>query len=201
MAKQPKVQSNQNSVSPREKVLVAAEHCFMERGYAAVTLRDIAAEVGIKHASLYHHVPGGKEELFIEVVERSLARHKTGLTESIQAADPTVRSQLHGIADWLLSQSPMDLVRIAQSDMPALPPEHAGRLAQMVHETILIPVQSIFETGIARGELKSISPGLLAGGVVGMIESLFSMPDYAIRGSRAQMGRDLVDHFLDGILA
>jgi AcrR family transcriptional regulator len=35
----------------RERVLAAAERLFAERGYAAVTLRDIAAAVGIRHAS------------------------------------------------------------------------------------------------------------------------------------------------------
>ena len=45
----------------RERVLDGAAKLFTERGYAAVTLRDIAAEVGIRHTSLYHHVPGGKE--------------------------------------------------------------------------------------------------------------------------------------------
>ncbi|MBZ0309485.1 MAG: TetR/AcrR family transcriptional regulator, partial [Anaerolineae bacterium] len=52
-----------------------AEHLFAERGYTAVTLRDIAEAVGLRHASLYHHVPGGKEALFIEVTERTMKRH------------------------------------------------------------------------------------------------------------------------------
>jgi len=188
-------------MTPRERVLVAAEHCFMERGYAAVTLRDIASEVGIKHASLYHHFPGGKEELFVEVVERSLAAHRSGLSRVIRGAGGSTRSQLHAVSKWLLSQSPMDLVRMTQSDMPALPPEEAGRLSQLTYDTVLSPVQEILRKGIAGGQLADIDPGLVAGGLVGMIESLFSVPDHAVRGSRTEMGRRLVDCFVDGLKA
>ena len=43
-----------NSPNPeaRERVLSVADRLFTERGYQAVTLRDIAQEVGIRHASL-----------------------------------------------------------------------------------------------------------------------------------------------------
>jgi AcrR family transcriptional regulator len=66
------------SSESRERVLQQAEHLFSERGYAAVTLRDIAAGLGIRQASLYHHVPGGKEQLYVEVTERNLRRIRMG---------------------------------------------------------------------------------------------------------------------------
>src|SRR3712207_6832093 len=101
----------------RERVLEAAEKLFAQKGYTAVTLRDIGAAVGIKHASLYHHVPGGKEQLFIEVTERHLQRHRAGLKATIAEAQPTIQRQLRAAADWLLSQPPMDLIRMAYSDI------------------------------------------------------------------------------------
>lgn len=188
-----------DTMSPRERVLQAAELCFMARGYAAVTLRDIAAEVGIKHTSLYHHVPGGKEELFVEVVERSLARHRRGIRESIDRVEPTLRARLHAISDWFLSQSPMDLVRMTQSDMPALRPDLAERLVTMTYETLLRPVEQVLVDAAAAGEMRDGDLGLVAGGLVGMIQSLFSVPGHAIQGSRSEMGRKLIDIVLDGI--
>ncbi|MFW5684023.1 MAG: TetR/AcrR family transcriptional regulator [Spirochaetota bacterium] len=180
-------------------MLEAAELCFMARGYAAVTLRDIAAAVGIKHTSLYHHVPGGKEELFVEVVERSLARHRRGIREVLERAPAGLRARLHAISDWFLSQSPMDLVRMTQSDIPSLSDEAGVRLAQLTHQSILIPVEQVLAAAYERGESTNPDSGLLAGGIVGMVQSLFSVPEYAIRGSRGEMGRHLIDAFLDGI--
>jgi len=45
---------------------------FSKRGYIRVRLRDIASAMGMKHASLYYYAPAGKQQLFIEVVERNL---------------------------------------------------------------------------------------------------------------------------------
>lgn len=187
------------TLSPRERVLRAAEQCFMARGYAAVTLRDIAAEVGIKHTSLYHHVPGGKEELFVEVVERNLARHRAGITEQLKRVPEGIRDQLHAISDWFLGQSPMDLVRMTQADMPALSSEASERLIQLTHQSILVPVECILRAAYERGELRNPETGLLAGGIVGLVQSLFSVPERAIRVSREEMGRRLIDALLDGI--
>lgn len=76
--------SSENSVS-RERLLTMAEKLFSQKGYHSVTLRDIAAETGIRQASLYHHAPGGKEELFIEVMERIFDRHQNGLNEAMRS--------------------------------------------------------------------------------------------------------------------
>lgn len=185
--------------SPRERVLRAAETLFMAKGFAAVTLRDIASEVGIKHASLYHHVPGGKEELFVEVTTRSLHRHAEGIRSSISAVPADIRSRLHAIADWFLNQSPMDLVRMTRSDIPSLSPQASFEIEQLTYQSILKPIEALLREAHTSGEIANERFGLVAGGIVGMIQSLFSVPDFALQPTRASMGRDLVDAFLDGI--
>ncbi len=106
----------------KRRVLDAAEKLFMERGYTAVTLRDIAQALNIKQASLYYHVAGGKEALFVEVVERNLARHRAGLCTALAQADMLLRAKLLVVVEWLFSQPPLDLGRMIHSDLPALSP-------------------------------------------------------------------------------
>ena len=72
-----------------ERVMDTAERLFARKGYNAVTLRDIASEIGIHHTTVYHHVPGGKEQLYIDVVERNLGHHRQGLTQAIASAPLT----------------------------------------------------------------------------------------------------------------
>lgn len=187
------------STESRERVLDAAEQLFAKKGYAAVTLRDIATEVGIRHASLYHHVPGGKEQLFIEVTERHLKRHHSGLTEAIAQAAPDIRSQLYAAAAWLLSQPPMDLVRMVYSDMPAIEQSHAERLSQVAYDSLILPLQETLERARQNGEIQHPNPGLMAGAVVGMIESMYSVPDYALEQSRVVMAHAVIDVLLDGL--
>lgn len=193
----------------RERVLDAASKLFAERGFAAVTLRDIAAEVGIRHTSLYHHVPGGKEELFVEVTERHLHQHRHGLSETLAQATPDVRSQLYAVAQWFLSQPPMDLVRMSYSDMPAIDPKEAYRLSELAYESILIPIEELLQGAKVRGEVQHEDLGLIAGGLVGMIQSLHSVPEYALTEkngatsfpvkSRLQMAYTLIDVMLRGL--
>jgi len=52
----------------KERIMLAAVKLFAAKGYAAVSVRDIAEAVNIKKASLYNHFES-KEALFIEIVE------------------------------------------------------------------------------------------------------------------------------------
>jgi AcrR family transcriptional regulator len=184
----------------RERVLEAAERLFAEKGYKAVTLRDIALAVGIRHASLYHHAPGGKEELFVEVTERNLKRHADGLQQALASAEMNVRAQLQAVARWLLSQPPMDLIRMTHSDMPAIAPEQAQRLMTLAYASLLEPVVGIMQEAQARGEIKHPDVGLVGSGMVGLIESLHAIPEPYLTKSRLQMAYELIDVMLHGIV-
>ena len=42
-------------MTTKEKIMDVALHMFSERGYEAVSIRDICGEVGIKESTLYYH--------------------------------------------------------------------------------------------------------------------------------------------------
>ncbi len=183
----------------RERVLEAAERLFAEKGYKAVTLKAIAAEVGIRHATLYHHVQS-KEQLFIEVTERSLHRHRAAIEQALAGSAGSVRQQLHAVASWLLSQPPMDLVRMSHVDMPALAPEEAWRLSQLAMESLFHPVTLALYQAESRGEIEHSNLGLVAGGLVGMISSLHALPPGVSPQSPTEMAHELIDVVLNGLL-
>jgi AcrR family transcriptional regulator len=59
--------------STRDAILDAGEHLFAERGVAGVSMREIAAEAGLRNqASLYHHFRD-KDDLYAAVIERGIA--------------------------------------------------------------------------------------------------------------------------------
>lgn len=183
----------------RERILVAAEGLFSARGFASVTLRDIAAPLGLKHSSIYHHFPGGKDELFVSVLERSIRRHGEGLAAAIVASDGSLRGKVRGIASWLLSQPPMDLLRMAKSDFQALPSESAARISGLMYTEVIRRLQSVFEDAQSSGEVCDCDPGLLAGGLIGFVESLHAAPESQVGRSRLDMAYALIDVLLKGI--
>ena len=69
-------------------MLVAAQHLFAERGFHAVSVRDIAAEAGVSHA-LVHRYLGSKEAILTAVMKRhtgpvlDVARVAGGVREAV----------------------------------------------------------------------------------------------------------------------
>lgn len=59
----------------KEQLLAAAAKLFKQKGYATTTMRDLAAEVGIEAASIYHHLKS-KEEI-LELICFEMANQLT----------------------------------------------------------------------------------------------------------------------------
>ena len=53
-----------------DQIRLTAERLFRERGYLATSVRDIGEAVGMRGASLYHHI-GGKEDLLWAIASRA----------------------------------------------------------------------------------------------------------------------------------
>ncbi len=64
----------------RARIIEAAFGLFAERGYHAVSVRDIAAAVGVKDASLYNHF-AGKQAIFDAVLAAQLERTRAVFAE------------------------------------------------------------------------------------------------------------------------
>ncbi|MBT8491700.1 MAG: TetR/AcrR family transcriptional regulator, partial [Deltaproteobacteria bacterium] len=67
----------------REAILEAAMPLFAERGFSAVTTRDIADAAGVSEALLYRHFRG-KQAIF-EALQSSCAAHASGPTRRLRA--------------------------------------------------------------------------------------------------------------------
>ena len=188
--------------SAKERVLVVAEQLFSERGYDSVTLRDIAQALQIRQASLYHHFPGGKEQLFVEVTERSLARHYDAITGQLAEAPASLRDQLMAVTQWLLSQPPIDIARMIRSDMPAISEEHARRLTQSALDSLVVPLEGVFVAARERGEISF--PGeyrrerLLAGSFLAIVDAARVSAKYAHRPADAMIA-SMIDVLLNGL--
>jgi AcrR family transcriptional regulator len=100
----------QTPVSMRDAILDAAEARFAGAGFDGVSVREIAADAGLKNqASLYHHFPGGKQAIYAAV----LARGIDAITELVAASeragslrgDPAAASPyLDGVFDVLIAR-------------------------------------------------------------------------------------------------
>ena len=88
-------------MSTRDKIMDVALDMFSERGYEAVSIRDICGEVGIKESTLYYHFKN-KKDILDSLVEKfrthieDLLSHVDEITENPaqkkgKNADPSVQ--------------------------------------------------------------------------------------------------------------
>lgn len=183
----------------RARLLTVAERLFSERGYTAVTLRDIANDVGIRQASLYYYFPDGKEQLFVAVTEQGLIRVTTELAQvATETSHRNLREQLNCIANVLLDQPPIDLARMIRSDMPAISREHAERLTRKAFEALIEPLARVFRAARERGEQRIEDDLLLAGWFLAMIETAQIAERFSPRSS-AQMASEMIAVLIDGV--
>ena len=79
------------SLSSKEAILAAARRKAQAHGYSGLNFRDLADEVGIKAASIYHHFPS-KADLGAAVARRYWEDTAAALEALLaESADPLIR--------------------------------------------------------------------------------------------------------------
>lgn len=61
-------------VQSREVLLAELAAVFLSRGYEGATFTELARATGLGKASLYHHFPGGKEEMVAVLLRDAVAQ-------------------------------------------------------------------------------------------------------------------------------
>ena len=176
-----------------------AEQLFMERGYPGVKLKHIADALDIKQASLYYHFPGGKQAMFTAVVRRALQRHRDGLEEAIKEAGDDWQAQARAIALWIISQPPMDLFRMVNSDLPAISKETADQLMWESFNTMILPLQRIFAYANTHDDVRQQDPGLMAGMFISIISGVQQVRDEWSEMSKYEMIDQALDVMIYGM--
>ncbi len=163
--------SSNSESDAHQRVMEAAERLFMQRGFAAVRLRDIADALGIRQASLYYHFPEGKEQLYVAVVQRALRAHEVGLREAMSSADLNLTAQLRAVAHWF-DGHPINASCLIRMDLAHLGPASARLLTQATHRSLFQPLHHAFRAAQQRGEIRDLAPDLLAGMLLSLLEGL-----------------------------
>jgi TetR/AcrR family transcriptional regulator, lmrAB and yxaGH operons repressor len=120
------------SIPTRERILAAARMLFQRRGYFAVGTAEILAMARAPKGSMYHHFPGGKEEIAVAVV-RTIGADVLGLLRRLEHQHVHVADMVREIARrmvrWLRASNWQEATMLASTAMgaaPGLPRLHAA---------------------------------------------------------------------------
>ena len=70
----------------RERIVAAAHALFVKKGFAAVSMREIAARSGVTKSLIHHHF-GSKEALWELVKEQAISAYADGQEAELRAAE------------------------------------------------------------------------------------------------------------------
>jgi len=150
-----------------EQTLTEAHALFAEGGYAAVTMDEIAARVGVTKPLLYNYF-GNKERLYIACMERAAESLTTTVAESVAAtASPAeaLGAGVHAFFAFLDSDRAAWAVLFDETlprggEVAERVGEHRGRILTLVSDSMLTQMPER-RRAAARTEVEALSTALL----------------------------------------
>ena len=79
------MQRKTDKTGPSEKILNTAFECLSTRGYAAVTMRNIADEAGVALGQVTYYYKS-KENLFLEVINMMIHQYLSEIEQKLESA-------------------------------------------------------------------------------------------------------------------
>ncbi|HET7036118.1 MAG TPA: helix-turn-helix domain-containing protein [Thermomicrobiaceae bacterium] len=176
----------------RARILEQAHRLFLEQGYAAVSMQQIADAAGVNKATLYHHFRD-KEDLFLAVYGAELARIEDAVSAAV-SGEGTLRERLQRVAAWFLAAPIWDVGRLMAELKRHVDEERRAELLRRVHFPweVLLPVLQD-----ASDEL-SADPELVAELFFGMLLSQARRAKLNQQPPPPGLPRTIVDILLDG---
>jgi AcrR family transcriptional regulator len=132
----------------RDRIVSTALRLFAEKGFAAVGIREIASEVGLSSATLYHYM-GSKDDLLQEIMTDRLgrliavtARTLAGLSRPEDKLVTLVRVHVlvHAVhPDSVVDHQIRDLGAKARAEVIALRDQYEGSWRSVLDEGLAPP--------------------------------------------------------------
>ncbi|WP_407935787.1 TetR/AcrR family transcriptional regulator [Cupriavidus necator] len=151
--------SRRKAARPQELVAAALE-LFVERGYAATRLEDVAAAAGVSKGTVYLYF-ANKEELFKSVVRENLVptlARGTDLVETYTGSTPELLREL--LRGWwgLIGSTPVaGLTKLIMAESGNFPD-----IARFYNDEVMVAGDELFAKvlarGVARGEFRPMPP-------------------------------------------
>ncbi len=102
----------------RKTILNAAHRLFVQQGYTATSMRQLAEEAGIGKATIYHHF-ADKQTLALALLDEELNIDKAALTALLTEPDPRRRIETAVATSFALFQKSAGLVQVMRREVPA----------------------------------------------------------------------------------
>ncbi len=157
--------------STRDRILAVAESSLGAHGYHGTRLHEIASQVGIQKASLFHYF-ASKEQLYHAVVEQGMGETEQLIRHALES-DGTpfekLRTLLEAYVDIVALHPERTKILLRQTLGDAPPSYHPGD-----SERLLALVSTFIRDGQRKRLFAPLDPQALVLGIVGMVAFFFT---------------------------
>jgi AcrR family transcriptional regulator len=156
----------------KTEIINCAAKLFKEKGYSAVTMRDIAQDLNIKAASLYNHIKSKQEILVLIIIE--IAEEFTFVMNEIVASDTTTIKKIEKVIQLHIDitlRNPEALACL-NNDWMHLTDKELAYFIKM-REEYEENFRQIIKSGITNQELKNLNPEVIIFSMLSTLRTLY----------------------------
>jgi len=181
----------------KEEIINTAAKLFKEKGYSAVTMRDLAKEMGIKAASLYNHI-SSKQEILTNIII-SLAEEFTESMTEIKSSNSNSLEKLRQIVNLHIDITIKNTFGMASlnNDWMHLE-EHLDYYFQLRHN-YENDFRDIINQGILTKEIKNSNQEVMLFSMLSTLRSLYIWLPKKEDLKSEQLAKDLSNILIYGI--
>ncbi|MFT5755120.1 MAG: AcrR family transcriptional regulator [Flavobacterium sp.] len=159
-------------IDRKTEIINCAAKLFKEKGYSAVTMRDIAQALDIKAASLYNHIKSKQEILVLIVVD--IAEEFTNTINEIVLSESTAIQKLEKVIQLHIDitiRNPEALACL-NNDWMHLTDKELSYFIKM-REDYEENFRNIIKSGIASNEIKNLNSEVIIFSILSTLRTLY----------------------------
>jgi hypothetical protein len=182
----------------KTEIINVAAKLFKEKGYSAVTVRDIAHAMDIKAASLYNHIKSKQEILVLIVIE--IAEEFTNIMDEVLNSDASTIDKLERIIQLHIDitlRNP-DALACLNNDWMHLTDTKLDHFIKM-RKDYENNFKIIVKTGIENGEIKNYNIDVIIFSILSTLRTLYIWYNKTNKLSSKSLTDNMIKVLLNGI--
>ena len=183
----------------KTEIITVAAKLFKEKGYSAVTMRDIAQAMDIKAASLYNHIKSKQEILVLIIIE--IAEEFTRTMNEVVNSDESTIKKIEKIIQLHIDITLLDANALAclNNDWMHLANEQLIYFIKM-REDYEENFRTIIKKGIEDGEIKNLNLEVIIFSTLSTLRTLYLWYGKKKSPDPAVLKSNMIQVLLNGIV-
>lgn len=186
-------------IDRKTEIINCAAKLFKDKGYSAVTMRDIAQALDIKAASLYNHIKSKQEILVLIVIE--IAEEFTNRINCIAISDLKTIEKIEKVIDLHIDitiRNPEALACLNNDWMHLTDDEltYFIKMREDYEETF----RNLIKSGIQSNEIKNLNPEVLIFSILSTLRTLYLWYGKKKPLTEASLKKSMAEVLLKGIV-